>query len=76
MEIETRTENKNKEHLISMSLRKILDDRGKDGEKEYLVKWKYYDETSWQPASDFLADDAIREYNAKWRKSTRLLKKK
>ena len=47
---------------------KILDDQGKDGEKEYLVKWKYYDETSWQPASDFLADDVIREYNAKQEK--------
>ena len=36
---------------------KILDDQGKDGEKKYLVKWKYYDETSWQPLSDFLAND-------------------
>ena len=55
---------------------KILDDQGKDGKKEYLVKWKYYDETSWQPASDFLADDAIREYNAKRRKLTWCVKKK
>ena len=55
---------------------KILDDQGKDGEKEYFVKWKYYDETSWQPASDFLADDVIREYNAKRRKSTWCVKKK
>ena len=38
---------------------KILDDQGKDGKKEYLVKWKYYDKTSWQPVSDFLADDVI-----------------
>ena len=55
---------------------KILDDQGKDGEKEYLVKWKYYDETSWQPASDFLANNVIQKYNAKQRKSTRHVKKK
>ena len=56
--------------------KKILDDQGKDGEKEYLVKWKYYNETSWQPMSDFLADDAIQEYNAKRRKLTQCVKKK
>ena len=55
---------------------KILDDQGKDSEKEYLVKWTYYNETSWQPVSDFLVDDAIQEYNAKWRKSTQHVKKK
>ena len=55
---------------------KILDDQGKDGEKEYLVKWKYYDETSWQPVSNFLANDVIQEYNAKQRKSTHCVKKK
>ena len=55
---------------------KILDDQGKDSEKKYLVKWKYYDETSWQPASDFLANDVIQEYNAKWRKLIWYIKKK
>ena len=54
---------------------KILNDRGKSGAKEYLVKWKYYDETSWVPATQFLADDVIREYNAGRRKSSRISEK-
>ena len=27
--------------------------------KSTLIKWKYYDETSLQPTSDFLANDMI-----------------
>ena len=56
--------------------KKILDNQGKDGKKEYLVKWKYYDETSWQSASDFLTNDVIQEYNVKWKKSIWCVKKK
>ena len=48
----------------SLEVEKILDHRGSRSEREYLVKWKGYDESmnSWEPYKNFDATHAINLY--------------
>lgn len=43
---------------------RIVDHRGGEDDREYLVKWKGYSDRTWEPKANFAgsADDAIREY--------------
>ena len=44
----------------------VLDKRIKKGKLEYFVKWKNYDETTWEPLSNLLnVRDLIDEYERK-----------
>jgi hypothetical protein len=40
----------------------ILSHRGPPGNYEYLVKWRHYNERTWEPASSFLDDNVIKRY--------------
>ena len=46
---------------------RILDEEGsmKKGNKRYLVKWKGYDESSWEPEALINAPDLITEFHAR-----------
>ena len=44
----------------------VLDKRIKKGKLEYFVKWKDYDETTWEPLSNLLnVKDLIDDYERK-----------
>ncbi len=40
----------------------ILDHKGVEGDYQYLVKWKGYEETTWEPQPNFLDHSVIKEY--------------
>jgi len=40
----------------------ILKHRGSPGKYEYYVKWKHYNDRTWEPASSFLDDTVIKNY--------------
>ena len=44
----------------------ILKHRGSPGKFEYFVKWKHYNDRTWEPASSFLDDTVIKNY---WKNS-------
>ena len=43
---------------------RVVDHRGGEGQREYLVKWRGYEDRTWEPHTNFsgTADAAIREY--------------
>lgn len=47
-------------------IEEILEHRGKGRQREYLVKWKGFDETTWQGIKSFDTTECIDEY---WRKN-------
>ena len=45
----------------------ILKHRGEPGKYEYYVKWKHYNDRTWEPQASFLDDTVIKNY---WKHST------
>ena len=60
----SRTARKSKKEKEIYVIEKVIKHRGVPGKYEYFIKWKNYDETqnTWEPASNFLDDNIIKEY--------------
>ena len=51
---------------VEYEVEKILDKRFRRGKVEYFVKWKHYNETTWEPPSNLTnAQDLIDQYESK-----------
>ena len=49
---------------LEYEVEKILDKRFRKGRAEYFVKWKHYDETTWEPLKNLgNIDDLIEEFD-------------
>jgi hypothetical protein len=46
---------------------RVKDHKGNPGSYQYLVKWKGYDEETWEPQSNFLDDKVIQGYWKEWK---------
>ena len=46
---------------------RVKDHKGNPGSYQYLVKWKGYEEETWEPQSNFLDDKVIQGYWKEWK---------
>ena len=56
-------EETNKKIELEYEVEKVLDKRFRKGRAEYFVKWKHYDETTWEPLKNLgNIDDLLEEF--------------
>ena len=49
---------------LEYEVEKVLDKRFRKGRAEYFVKWKHYDETTWEPLKNLgNIDDLLEEFD-------------
>ena len=58
------TEGEDKKIELEYEVEKVLDKRFRKGRAEYFVKWKHYDETTWEPLKNLgNIDDLLEEFD-------------
>lgn len=60
----TEGEETNKKIELEYEVEKVLDKRFRKGRAEYFVKWKHYDETTWEPLKNLgNVEDLLEEFD-------------